>query len=828
MTSKLRIFLQLATTLSGACSLLPSVATAQAVPGGADQGITDIIVTANRREERNQDVPIAITALSADRLEQQGITKEQDLQASVPSLTVGPNGQGSRDAQSFTIRGQGATFQASPGVVVYLNEVPLPAGITLSQQGGPGNFVDLENLQILSGPQGTLFGRNTTGGAVLLVPKKPTNDFGGWIKTEVGNYDRRYVEGAINVPIVEDKLLVRAAGAYHDRDGYTDDIVWNKQRDDEHWYSGRIGITFRPTETIENYTMGYLARSSNNGAGFINTAYNIDGLKAVGYCQEGPSISFAIASCDVYRSATAQANALGPRKTAFNVDTFSRTRTWGVTNTTSFELSENVTLRNIVSYQRLKLDYSYDSDATVLQQQDVDFARAPQQVVLPNDGTPVFYLNNEDSGLNRDNLKQFTEELQLQGTALDKLVSYTVGGFYYQQKPGPQRASSVVYCPAAFTGLCAPTIVGYGTSQKSKALYAQATFDFGAVTPSLEGLRLTGGYRHTWDKIVGSASSFTPTESGLTANCGQLGGEVPIAEALARCEFGARLNSKASTWVIGVDYKLTPSILLFGKVNRGYKAGGFNQDAVVESTRTFRPETVTSYEAGFKSDFRVAGVPFRLNATAYTLDYKDIQRAGSDFANGVAGAQVRNADARIKGVEVEASIRPFKGLEIGSNFSHTDAKYTEYSFASPTGQLACNGYVAAGQMVDLSCLPFQYVAPYIWSINSNATIPVGAGMGELNFFASYSHTARQYTSPGVLPIEAPGGFLQPFGLLNMSLDWNNVADRGVDIGLFVNNAAGKLYRIANSNVLPSLLYDSTLYGEPRMYGLRLKYRFGGE
>jgi iron complex outermembrane receptor protein len=113
-------------------------------------GISDIIVTANRRQERNQDVPIAITAFSPDRLEQQGIAKEQDLQASVPSLIVGPNGQGSRDAQSFTIRGQGATFQASPGVVVYMNEVPLPAGITLSQQGGPGNFVDLARRVLCS------------------------------------------------------------------------------------------------------------------------------------------------------------------------------------------------------------------------------------------------------------------------------------------------------------------------------------------------------------------------------------------------------------------------------------------------------------------------------------------------------------------------------------------------------------------------------------------------------------------------------------------------------------------------------------------------------
>jgi iron complex outermembrane receptor protein len=810
-------------------------------------GISDIIVTANRRQERNQDVPIAITAFSPDRLEQQGIAKEQDLQASVPSLIVGPNGQGSRDAQSFTIRGQGATFQASPGVVVYMNEVPLPAGITLSQQGGPGNFVDLENLQVLSGPQGTLFGRNTTGGAVLLVPKKPTNNFGGWIKGEIGNYDRRYVEGAVNIPVIEDKLLVRVVGAFHDRDGYTRDVVWNKDRDDEHWYSGRIGITFKPTETIENYTMIYGAKSSNNGTGFIHKGFNIEGLKSLvnpadgspaPFCIEGPTIPNAVASCDVYRAATARADALGPRQTALGVDIFSRTKTWGITNTTDIELSDELTLRNIVSFQKLKLDYAYDSDGTVLQQHDVDPNRlpAPGQVVLPGDNTPLTYLNASDPGLPRDDLKQFTEELQLQGTALDKQLTYTVGGFYYDQRPsGQQVGAAIVYCPAAFTGsnfVCPSNYSTYGTTQTSKALYAQATFDFGAVSPALESLRLTGGYRHTWDKIRGFSTAFLPQIGGTTAKCSSTGTIVPIGTAGADCNYTAELNSKASTWLIGLDYKVVRDVLLFGKVSRGYKAGGFNQQAVFTNTRTFQPETVTSYEAGFKADFRVADVPFRLNTTAYLLDYKDIQRAGADFnpVSGAGGAVVRNADARIKGVEVEASMQPFEGLEIGGNFSHTDAKYKKYEYTTNTGGFGCNGGVAPGGTVDLSCLPFQYVSPYIWSIHANATVPVGDDMGKLNFFVNYSHTSRQYTDPGNVPALQPGAYLEAFGLLNMSLDWNDVAGSGFDVGLFVTNATNKLYRISNTNVFQQggLLYQSTLYGEPRMYGLRLKYRFGGE
>ncbi len=841
-----RLTLCATTMLAGLVGLLPATAMAQATPqdtAQADQGgIADIVVTANRREERNQDVPISITALSADRLAQQGIAKEQDLQASVPSLVVGPNGQGSRDSQSFTIRGQGATFQASPGVVVYLNEVPLPAGITLSQQGGPGNFVDLENLQILSGPQGTLFGRNTTGGAVLLVPKKPTNDFSGWIQGRIGNYDRREIEGAINVPLIEDKLLVRAVGAFHDRDGFTRDVVWNKRRDDEHWYSGRVGITFRPTETIDNYTMIYGANSSNNGSGFINRGFNIGsaqtgtGLAGLGLCSDTPFAASGPFSCNVYRAAAAQADALGPRQTALGVDVFSKTKTWGVTNTTNIELSDALTLRNIISFQKLKLDYAYDSDGTVLQQHDVDGNRlpAPGQATLPGLGTPLTYSNAIDLGEPRDDLKQFTEELQLQGTALDQALSYTVGGFYYNQKPnGPQRGSVTLYCPAILTGSpgCQSSNSTYGTSQESKALYTQATLDFGAFSPALESLRLTGGYRHTWDDIKGFATTFTPVATAPgTASCASDASVVPLTQAPTACTYTARLKTNASTWIIGLDYKVTKDILLFGKVNRGYKSGGFNQQAVFVNTRTFDPETVTSYEAGFKSDFRVANVPFRLNTTGYILDYKDSQRAGADFnpISGTGGAVVRNADARIKGIEVEASMQPFKGLEIGGNFSYTHARYTSYNFVTPTGQLGCNGVVAPGAVVDLSCAPYQGVAPYIWSIHSNATIPVGDNMGELNFFVNYSHTARQYTDPNALAGTEPGAYLQPFGLLNMSLDWNDVARSGFDLGLFVTNAANKTYRISNSNVNDDLLYQTTLYGEPRMYGLKLRYRFGGE
>jgi iron complex outermembrane receptor protein len=306
---------------------------------------------------------------------------------------------------------------------------------------------------------------------------------------------------------------------------------------------------------------------------------------------------------------------------------------------------------------------------------------------------------------------------------------------------------------------------------------------------------------------------------------------VPAAQS-ASCNYTARLKTNASTWLVGLDYKIFPDVLLYGKVSRGYKSGGVNLQAVFINTRTFEPETVTSYEGGVKSDFRLGDVPVRLNLSGYVLDYNDIQRAGGDFnpTTGAGGAVIRNADARIKGIEAELSIRPARWLEIGGNFSHTDADYKRYEYVTPTGQAACNGVVAPGGTADLSCLPFQYVARYIYSVHADLNVPLANDLGRLNFFVNYSHTSSQYTDPGTLPVLQPGARLEPFGLLNATLDWSNVGNSGFDVGLFVTNATNKLYRISNTNVYQpgALLYQSTLYGEPRMYGLKLRYRFGGE
>jgi iron complex outermembrane recepter protein len=811
---------------------LAAPAHAQTEPQSSNAiGLNDIIVTAQRREERSQDVPIVISAFSTERLRELNVTEPQDLYGTVPSLVVGTQGQASRDVQTYSIRGQSTGFLALPSVATYLNEVPLVASISLSLQGGPGLFVDLENVQVLSGPQGTLFGRNTTGGAVLVTAKRPnTQRVEGFVEGSYGNYDLVNIQGAVNVPLIEDKLAVRVAGAYYDRDGYTRDLVWDKDRDDQHWYTGRVSILATPTDRLTNNLMVYGSKSRNNGPGYINRGFR-PGAPATGGCATPACIA-------IYNRQTEISRQIGIRRIRNDADSYSNIDAWGAINTTDLELSDTLTLRNIVSYQNLKSDYGGDIDGTPLQayqiSQSADFPTFPVAGLTDEFGIPVAGYNNEVKLTGpRDHLEQFSEELQLQGNALDNRLTYTVGGFYINAKPASLWESSAAqFCSPVNTGnpvTCAGTRTLSGVTNKSKALYGQATLDLGAFSPALDSLRLTGGYRYTWDTVKGFSANWTPLANGRV-RCA-VDNTTPATGD--ECRYDATLKTKAPTWTAGIDYKPVRDVMLYGKITRGYKAGGFNSVAVNPQFRTFDPERLTSYEAGFKSDWRVGSVPGRLNVTYFYSDYDSIQRPGGDFnlTTGAGGAKILSATATIQGVEVEASFRPFEGLEIGGTFSHTDAEYKDFQYTSLGQDRTCgpNGtfpLAPFGTTVDASCMPFQYVTPYIYNIHANAKIPVGENMGELSYFISYSHVSEQPTAPASDPSYEFGSTLEPYGLLNMSLDWRNIAESGFDASLFVTNATNKVYRVSNLNSFNNLGVWASLYGEPRMYGLKLRYSFG--
>ena len=189
----------------GVAGLWGQVAFAQeeGQPQAGNQGIADIVVTANRRAENAQTVPVAVTAVSGEQMRELGIGSAADLNGKVPSVFV-TSGGNQRNVEVVVIRGQGQTYLSPVGVVNYFNDVPLIQGSITAIQGAPGMFFDLQSMQVLRGPQGTLFGKNTTGGAVLLGPKRPTDKLEGYAQFQLGNYQDREFEGAINIPVVAD------------------------------------------------------------------------------------------------------------------------------------------------------------------------------------------------------------------------------------------------------------------------------------------------------------------------------------------------------------------------------------------------------------------------------------------------------------------------------------------------------------------------------------------------------------------------------------------------------------------------------------------------
>ncbi len=832
-------------------SFAPPQAAFAAEDAAADQAAAqsqpsnEIIVTANRREERAQDVPISITAISAESIRERGLTQLQDLQASVPSLVVGPNGQASRDVMSPSIRGQSASFQGSPAVVVYSNEVPLVSAITLSGQGGPGTFVDLQSVQVLAGAQGTLFGRNTTGGAILLTPAKPTDKLEGYVQAGFGNYSMVEVEAVVNVPI-SDNVRLRVVGASRDRDGFTHDVNWNKDRDDQHWRMGRVGLWIEPMAGVTNYTLGYYGKSHSNGTGSIarnfNTGYflglatrpiPIGGGVTLPLGAISPGFNFCgagtgPANCSLYTNLLSQQNARGNRQTAHGLDSFSKLESWGINNTTDIELSDTLKLRNIISYAELKSYYANDQDGTT---------------------APIYDTGNTvlSRTAPRDWYKQVTEELQFQGSALGDKLTYTVGGFYYKNSP---RGTMVSYS----TNVCALTTVtgcSIGQSEiavtnESKALYAQGSLDFGAFSPSLDRLRLTAGYRYTWDTVDGTTASwnYVPLPGGaqfVTAcswksnpNPGQ-----PVASPLTTCLFGAKLKSSSPNWTVGLDYRPNDNIMVYGKVTRGYKAGGFNSYAVFENTRTFGPETVTDYELGAKTDFNFGGMRGRFNVNGFYLDYKNIQRAAGDFnrATGGNGAiTLNNASAVIKGVEVEAMIQPSENIELGGNYSHLNAHYKSFKFDSSSGVWDCTAQSVTSPKVfagaDMSCRPLQYLSPNIVSVYGRFSLPMSEDVGKVSLFLSYNWTDKQPTAPFSTErfpdgtINEPGVLLPSYGILNATIDWKGVLGAPLDLSLFATNLTKKDYIISNTGIYQTIGAQTVIYGEPRMFGLRLRYSFG--
>ncbi|HVW67720.1 MAG TPA: TonB-dependent receptor plug domain-containing protein, partial [Steroidobacteraceae bacterium] len=430
----------------------------EGVPASATQSsgaLEEVVVTARRREENMQTVPIAITAVTEETLQANNVQTFGELQYLVPSMSVGS--ATTRDAVNVTIRGQGLnSSNGLPGVIAYINEVPIPTDADSYLVGGPGLLFDLENVQVLKGPQGTLFGRNSVGGALLLQTARPGNDFGGRLQVGFGNYNERDIDGAIDIPIVSDTLLARIAVNGQVRDGFTHILTdpshpGGVDEDNRDYWSTRGTVTFHPNEAFQNDTIVTFQTYTSHGSPFILTAVNPTGTVATLF----PTLPALLQ----------QQQALGPRT---SVGTYSVNQSSGnllaVNNISRVELGGDLTFRNILGYNEGK-----------------------QTVAVDADGTPLPILETP-SGPRRRTVRQFSEEAQVLGKSFAAKLDWIAGVFFLTDRQLPSAAYDVI-----FGG---PADSEAWSKDRSKAVFTQGTYDLSAW---LHGLRFTAGARYTWD-----------------------------------------------------------------------------------------------------------------------------------------------------------------------------------------------------------------------------------------------------------------------------------------------------------------------------------------
>jgi iron complex outermembrane receptor protein len=741
--------------LAGFATTAVAQTAAQPKASNASQ-LEEVVVTARRRDENLQKVPVSVTAISGATLEEQHVQTLQDIQYMVPSLNIDSNN--TRDANNFNLRGQGTTYQADPAVVVYFAEVPLPFN-----GGGPGFYYDLENVQVLKGPQGTLFGRNADGGAVLFTPKKPGDELDGYVSLGLGNYNNIELQGAATVPVIDDKLSIRIAGDRRTRDGFTKDIYTGKDYDNIDYWAARVSAIMKPTDDIQNYILFNSVYDHNNGTSALLTGVNPTGG------------AYAVFGAPLMEDLKLQ-QSLGPRETFMTPDSIYKIWNWGIVDTATWNIADNVTLKNILGYQEYKQVSRLDVGGTNL--------------------PIIYYLDTGQVGgvLDRNSpaFSSYTEELQLSGKSLAEKLQWVAGAYLEFDHPtGHNLTDQIVFGQPIFSDV--------GKGLRSQAVYAQGDYDLAGISSALDGFTFTAGYRYTWDYRTAYQNAYVPTALGTFC---QYGGVYPNCTATFERHF------QAGTYTLALKYQVTPDTQVYATARTGFKSGGFNISAPPNSAlASFNPEKSTDQEIGVKSDFDIDGMKARTNVAAFHTDYAQIDRALVYVINGQVGAFVVNAtSAEIEGVEFEGTLIPTPGLELSGLYSYLYTKYGSYV----TSQGDFSGQV----------LP--YVSKNKFSLSARYYLPVDANLGDVSVAGSFSYQTRFKN----LDNNDPDIFIAGYGLLNLNLDWKGIYGMPVDAGLYVTNALDKVYRIGEGSYYSSVGVVTSTYGEPRMFGVNLKYRFG--
>lgn len=633
----------------------------------ADAMAGDIVVTARKREERAQDIPIAISAFSGESIEARGIDKIDGVATFTPNMTFqnNPSFGGAGSSAAIYIRGIGQKEflpTTEPGVGVYVDGVYVARSV-----GALLDLVDVERVEILRGPQGTLFGRNTIGGALSITTRKP-----GDARTMTGSLtvggDRRIdAKVSANLPI-SDTLFSKLSFASFRRDGYVTRLVDGRDLGNVNTLTGRVDLRWVPSDNLEVNLSAEGTRDRSNGPALVLTGatyqsavFNPDNLPilppgsqaATGFYVlnppfDAPVDNFTLLNnyfaaflggqpCIGFNPYSPQASdapacfsdrfLVGNNADAGTAPQYSKNDTYGAQGTIDWDLG-GVQLKSITAYRKIDGAYARDGDhssLTILHLQDILKQR------------------------------QFSQEFQMLGETLDNRLKYVLGLYYFDEKGN--NINNLDFTPVTFRS-------GGRFQTKSYAAFAQATW---TIVPTVD---LTAGLRYTDDR-----KSFLPDQEILVDKTGGalIAGSPNTPQARVLPFVRVRQSEDAFTPMANLAWHITPDVMVYGSFSQGFKSGGFVQRVFppLAATPQFSSEKATAYELGFKSSLFDRALT--LNGAVFYTRYDNLQ---VQVFTGIAPVTKNAAAAEIKGAELEARLSPGGGWFLEGSLGYLDPEFT--------------------------------------------------------------------------------------------------------------------------------------------------------
>ncbi|TJY55567.1 TonB-dependent receptor [Sinimarinibacterium sp. CAU 1509] len=795
-------------------------ATSDAPPPPRSAALEEIIVTAERRVASLQDTPISIEAFSAEKIEQIGIQGVQDLGVSVPSMTIEPFPTHNATLRIF-IRGVGindAQLTQDPAVGVYVDGVYIARSVGLAM-----DIADLERIEVLRGPQGTLYGRNTTGGAVNLITRRPSVDgFAMTHKLTLGNRNYWLGRSSINVP-VGDTLAFKLALLGSTRDGYVDNTGEGGNFGDRKETGLRFDARWLATERL---TADYAYDRSRSE--YYN--YMFQAVLPPNSDKGDAELFKPYAQANtIYSHRRLDALASGAPMEASGTTIHGHALTLTL-DLEPFELKYIGAFRELDDKQYADLaggtgspDYRLDSNAY----------DGPAATVANGGPTPLVIPTVTQ--------QQWSHELQLSGHLFDEQLDYVMGAYLFSEHGRedrhrlnhqfstaiePAQIGALVAALPADLGnqlltLAGPRLVNFvdldwTIDNRASALFSQATWTPDALD---QRLHLTVGYRHSEDER--KAVKFRVSDTYVEGQVAGIGTAIPLSSAEKFDNVPARKRFSDDAFAYVLAYDLSDSVNIYGKSVEAYKSGGFNvRDPNIDANSQgntygfgfvdgFAPEHVQSYELGLKSEWLERRL--RINADVFDSAYRDMQ-INFLIPGTISDTKTENAGrARMRGLELDTTWLATSALILSANYAYLDARVEEVRDADGNNVAELYPFTSAPR--------YSFVVAADWTM-------LERDWGALRAYATYNYIDER---EGTVITEERRGLtsIPAYGLFNARLSATDLhaGNRGtLDIAVWGRNLADKVYPIAAIDNLPQA-DRAVIWGEPRSFGLDLIYRY---